>query len=38
VDRLRELSRVNPETLVRQRLEKFRRMGAFRDELAAVNA
>jgi acetyl-CoA carboxylase carboxyl transferase subunit alpha len=35
VDRLRDLSRVNPETLVRQRFEKFRRMGAFRDELAA---
>ena len=34
VDRLRELSRVNPETLVRQRFEKFRKMGAFRDELA----
>jgi acetyl-CoA carboxylase carboxyl transferase subunit alpha len=34
VDRLRELSRVNPETLVRQRLDKFRRMGAYRDELA----
>ena len=34
VDRLRELSRVNPETLIRQRFEKFRKMGAFRDELA----
>jgi acetyl-CoA carboxylase carboxyl transferase subunit alpha len=38
VDRLRELSRVNPETLVRQRYEKFRRMGAFEDELAAATA
>jgi len=38
VDRLRELSRVNPETLVRQRFEKFRRMGACRDELAASPA
>ena len=36
VDRLRELSRVNPETLVRQRFEKFRRMGACADELASV--
>ena len=36
VDRLRELSRVNPETLVRQRFEKFRKMGAFRDELAVA--
>ena len=36
VDRLRELSRVNPETLVRQRFEKFRKMGAFRDEMAAA--
>jgi acetyl-CoA carboxylase carboxyl transferase subunit alpha len=34
VDRLRDLSRVNPDTLVRQRLDKFRRMGAFADELA----
>jgi hypothetical protein len=25
---------VNPETLIRQRFEKFRKMGAFRDELA----
>jgi acetyl-CoA carboxylase carboxyl transferase subunit alpha len=38
VDKLRELSRVNPETLVRQRFEKFRRMGAFRDELAPASA
>jgi acetyl-CoA carboxylase carboxyl transferase subunit alpha len=38
VDRLRELSRVNPETLVRQRFEKFRKMGAFRDELATASA
>lgn len=38
VDRLRDLSRVNPETLVRQRLDKFRRMGAFHDELAASSA
>jgi len=36
VDRLRELSRVNPETLVRQRFEKFRKMGAYRDELAVA--
>ena len=34
VDHLRELSRVNPEALVRQRLAKFRKMGAFRDELS----
>jgi acetyl-CoA carboxylase carboxyl transferase subunit alpha len=38
VDRLRELSRVNPESLVRQRLEKFRKMGAFRDEMATASA
>ena len=38
VDRLRDLARVNPETLVRQRLDKFRRMGAFRDELAGASA
>ena len=37
VDRLRELSRVNAESLVRQRLEKFRKMGAFRDEMATVS-
>jgi acetyl-CoA carboxylase carboxyl transferase subunit alpha len=36
VDRLRDLSRVNPETLVRQRFEKFRRMGSFHDELAVT--
>jgi acetyl-CoA carboxylase carboxyl transferase subunit alpha len=29
VDRIRELSRINPETLVRQRYEKFRKIGAF---------
>jgi acetyl-CoA carboxylase carboxyl transferase subunit alpha len=36
VDRLRDLARVNPETLVRQRFEKFRRMGSFADELATA--
>jgi acetyl-CoA carboxylase alpha subunit len=29
VDRIRELSRINPETLVRQRYEKFRKIGSF---------
>ncbi|MDI9404723.1 MAG: acetyl-CoA carboxylase carboxyltransferase subunit alpha [Limnohabitans sp.] len=38
VDRLRDLTRMNPETLVRQRYEKFRKMGAFRDEMATVSA
>ena len=38
VDRLRDLSRVNPETLVRQRFEKFRKMGAFQDEMAGASA
>jgi acetyl-CoA carboxylase carboxyl transferase subunit alpha len=38
VDHLRELSRVNPEALVRQRLAKFRKMGAFRDELSVTTA
>lgn len=33
LDRLRELSRINPETLVRQRYEKFRAMGAFSRKL-----
>lgn len=33
LDRLRELTRVNPETLVRQRYEKFRGMGAFSRKL-----
>jgi acetyl-CoA carboxylase carboxyl transferase subunit alpha len=29
LDRLRELTRINPDMLVRQRYEKFRAMGAF---------
>ena len=33
LDRLRELTRINPETLVRQRYEKFRAMGAFSRKL-----
>jgi acetyl-CoA carboxylase carboxyl transferase subunit alpha len=33
LDRLRELGRINPETLVRQRYEKFRAMGAFSRRL-----
>jgi acetyl-CoA carboxylase carboxyl transferase subunit alpha len=33
LDRLRELSRINPDTLVRQRYEKFRAMGAFSRKL-----
>ena len=34
VDRIRELSRVNPEMLVRQRYEKFRKIGAFGRSMA----
>jgi len=34
VDRIRELSRVNPETLVRQRYEKFRKIGSFSRSIA----
>lgn len=35
LDRLRELTRINPETLVRQRYEKFRAMGAFSRKIGA---
>ncbi|MFO0827314.1 MAG: acetyl-CoA carboxylase carboxyltransferase subunit alpha [Phycisphaerales bacterium] len=33
LDRLRDLTRINPDTLVRQRYEKFRAMGAFSRRL-----
>jgi acetyl-CoA carboxylase carboxyl transferase subunit alpha len=36
LDRLRELTRINPDTLVRQRYEKFRAMGAFSRKLPAT--
>lgn len=35
LDRLRELSRINPDTLIRQRYEKFRAMGAFSRRLGS---
>ncbi|MBL9118976.1 MAG: acetyl-CoA carboxylase carboxyltransferase subunit alpha [Phycisphaerae bacterium] len=36
LDRLRELTRINPETLVRQRYEKFRAMGAFSRKIGST--
>jgi len=36
LDRLRELTRINPDTLVRQRYDKFRAMGSFSRKLTSV--
>ena len=36
LDRLRELTRINPETLVRQRYEKYRAMGAFSRKIGST--